>query len=460
MVNPVTVPNFSQYNFAIGDTTEVVTKQNGVNAALQQFGNSLNVSIDQFNDDVEFVDTARQELDTDNIVHAPGSGLQNEAGTAYSSDMGTAGSQIRTNQQNDGRYARTAVANTFSRGNVFSLGSGTLSMDQADWDADANLSVNGQFTSYINRNGSASEGWLWRSHEGGSGGLGGVTAASLTPEGDLLVSGGVVARAAGTSGNSAGFTSNFLRLEGASQSASNINTGIYYNTTGTGDHNVSIAVDGTARLRMDTEGNNSFLGDLSVSGRLEAGSGVYIGTASGASSVGYGLYQYDGEIRFALDGSRAIDITPDGLHVRGNLTMSGGMSASNLTSGTLPAARLPNHSANLLTTGTLPAARIGNSAITSARLTASERMTTSNVLGAIAGVRRGDVGYTGYMRNDLADISLHSTRAGSGLSFAFWDSDGTLTNYSTTPQGTWRILGSVASGESNRNQAHQWVRIS
>src|SRR5699024_9581876 len=104
MVNPVTVPNFSQYNFAIGDTTEVVTKQNGVNAALQQFGNSLNASIDQFNDDVAFVDTARQEVDADNIVHAPGSGLPNEAGTAYSRDMGTAGSQIRTNQQNDDHY--------------------------------------------------------------------------------------------------------------------------------------------------------------------------------------------------------------------------------------------------------------------------------------------------------------------------------------------------------------------
>lgn len=126
MVNPVTVPNFSQYNFAIGDTTEVVTKQNGVNAALQQFGNSLNASIDQFNDDVAFVDTARQEVDADNIVHAPGSGLPNEAGTAYSRDMGTAGNQIRTNQQNDGRYYTQAqvdslLGNYYTQSQVDSL---------------------------------------------------------------------------------------------------------------------------------------------------------------------------------------------------------------------------------------------------------------------------------------------------------------------------------------------------
>lgn len=114
MVNKVMVPNFSQYNFEIGDTTEVVTKQNGVNAALEQFGNSLNTTIDQFNDDVEFVDTARQEVDADNIVHAPGSGLPNEAGTAYSRDMGTAGNQIRTNQQNDDRYyTRTQSDNRY-----------------------------------------------------------------------------------------------------------------------------------------------------------------------------------------------------------------------------------------------------------------------------------------------------------------------------------------------------------
>lgn len=106
MVNRVTVPNFSQYNFAIGDTTEVVTKQNGVNAALQQFGNSLNTSIDQFNDDVEFVDTARQELDADNIVHAPGSGLPNEAGSMVSRNAGEGDNEHRNNQQNDSRFAQ------------------------------------------------------------------------------------------------------------------------------------------------------------------------------------------------------------------------------------------------------------------------------------------------------------------------------------------------------------------
>lgn len=137
MVNRVTVPNFSQYNFVIGDTTEVVTKQNGVNASLQQFGNSLNTSIDQFNDDVEFVDTARQELDTDNIVHAPGSGLPNEAGTAYSRDMGTAGSQIRTNQQNDGRYYTQGQVDSLLAARLpagmITMWSGSISTVPAGW---------------------------------------------------------------------------------------------------------------------------------------------------------------------------------------------------------------------------------------------------------------------------------------------------------------------------------------
>ena len=42
--------------------------------------------------------------------------------------------------------------------------------------------------------------------------------------------------------------------------------------------------------------------------------------------------------------------------------------ASNIDSGTLPAARLPNHSAALLTSGTLPAARIADESITLAKL--------------------------------------------------------------------------------------------
>lgn len=41
MAQPPSVPNFSQYNFAIGDDDEAVIKQNGQNAALVSYGQGL-----------------------------------------------------------------------------------------------------------------------------------------------------------------------------------------------------------------------------------------------------------------------------------------------------------------------------------------------------------------------------------------------------------------------------------
>ncbi|WP_404462888.1 hypothetical protein LG331_09015 [Vreelandella aquamarina] len=52
MATAPTVPNFSQYNFELGDRSAVVTKQNGLNAALAQFGNSLAVMTESINDDL------------------------------------------------------------------------------------------------------------------------------------------------------------------------------------------------------------------------------------------------------------------------------------------------------------------------------------------------------------------------------------------------------------------------
>jgi len=41
MATAPSVPNFAQFNFALGDTDAAITKQNGQNAALVSYGNSL-----------------------------------------------------------------------------------------------------------------------------------------------------------------------------------------------------------------------------------------------------------------------------------------------------------------------------------------------------------------------------------------------------------------------------------
>ncbi|RUR34466.1 hypothetical protein [Vreelandella nanhaiensis] len=53
MATAPTVPNFSQFNFVVDDRAAVITKQNGVNAALEQFGNSLKAMTDSINVDLE-----------------------------------------------------------------------------------------------------------------------------------------------------------------------------------------------------------------------------------------------------------------------------------------------------------------------------------------------------------------------------------------------------------------------
>lgn len=93
----VAVQNWTQYNFEDGDTNEVIIKQNGFNDSLALFQTSINNMIAALNDDVAFVNLARQELNADNIVHSPGSGLPNEAGNAYARDTGTGSEQIPLN---------------------------------------------------------------------------------------------------------------------------------------------------------------------------------------------------------------------------------------------------------------------------------------------------------------------------------------------------------------------------
>lgn len=55
MAHVPTVPDFSQYNFALGDTDAAITKDNGRNAALKQFGNELRQTMTTFNTDLDQV---------------------------------------------------------------------------------------------------------------------------------------------------------------------------------------------------------------------------------------------------------------------------------------------------------------------------------------------------------------------------------------------------------------------
>lgn len=77
MATAPTVPNFSQYNFELGDRSAVVTKQNGLNAALAQFGNSLAVMTDSINDDLTVME--QQKSDTQQAAQAGSESAQQAA---------------------------------------------------------------------------------------------------------------------------------------------------------------------------------------------------------------------------------------------------------------------------------------------------------------------------------------------------------------------------------------------
>ncbi|WP_447043975.1 phage tail fiber protein [Vreelandella sp. H-I2] len=71
MATAPTVPNFSQFNFVVNDRAAVITKQNGVNAALEQFGNSLTAMTDSINEDLQTMES--QKTDTQQAAQAASS---------------------------------------------------------------------------------------------------------------------------------------------------------------------------------------------------------------------------------------------------------------------------------------------------------------------------------------------------------------------------------------------------
>lgn len=64
MAHVPAVPDFTQYSFALGDTDAAITKDNGRNAALVQFGNELRQTVSTFNQDLYQVAQDKQAAAT------------------------------------------------------------------------------------------------------------------------------------------------------------------------------------------------------------------------------------------------------------------------------------------------------------------------------------------------------------------------------------------------------------
>ena len=116
-------------------------------------------------------------------------------------------------------------------------------------------------------------------------------------------------------------------------------------------------------------------------------------------------------------------------------------------------------------------AGIQNSAVTTAKIAANERMTTANVLGQTAGASVGAVGSYAFLRpNNATSYGPGSTLAGSSLRYS-----GALRLVNTSsarhtavdggaPAGTWRCMGQrtgdVGGVPNNAIVSTLWLRIS
>ena len=100
---------------------------------------------------------------------------------------------------------------------------------------------------------------------------------------------------------------------------------------------------------------------------------------------------------------------------------------------------------------------IANSAVTTAKIAANERMTNANVRTATASSSAGAVGTYGFFIKSTfvgqSDYTAGNTQAGSGLRYS-----STNRNSGGTPSGTWRAMGT--NNDRNNSHASVWLRIS
>ena len=154
-----------------------------------------------------------------------------------------------------------------------------------------------------------------------------------------------------------------------------------------------------------------------------------------------------------------------------------GNNADLITTGTLPAARLPNHSASLLTSGTIPAARVPtlNQNTTGNAATATKLATARTIAGVSfdgsANISLNNNAITngaGYITATLTNEQVQDIVGGmvsgnteSGITVTYQDSDGTLdfsvasqtdNNFTTTLKNKLDGIASGATNVTNNNQ--------
>lgn len=86
MATVPTVPNFASYNWVVGDTLAVVEKQNGLNAALLNFGHSLQAMTESINDDLNVISSAVSSVTySEQAAQQAAASAQEDAGIAQQS---------------------------------------------------------------------------------------------------------------------------------------------------------------------------------------------------------------------------------------------------------------------------------------------------------------------------------------------------------------------------------------
>jgi hypothetical protein len=102
---------------------------------------------------------------------------------------------------------------------------------------------------------------------------------------------------------------------------------------------------------------------------------------------------------------------------------------------------------------------IADSAVTTAKIAANERMNTGNVLGQTAGASVGAVGSYAFAAINASGITVAtgSTRAGGDLLYATAGA-----TFGSPPPGTWRNMGASVTGVASPGPAQTtlWLRIS